>query len=207
MSEDAYSGLDSEFRRRLEQMVASSGGRLYIVSGFRSVEEQTALWNDAVAKYGPDEARNWVAPPGSSNHNHGVAVDLGYVDDDAEAWAHANATRYGLNFPMEWEPWHIEPTGVRDGTYHSDVAIDLPDSAPGTGDAYTNPPAGYQAVTDATRRFDLGYQLAQLGGMLAGQVPDTLGAPSGEILAGAGAPQDVAAAPTRRITGGTNGAV
>lgn len=191
-----YEGLDSEFRRRLEAMVQASGGRLYIVSGFRSVEEQTALWNDAVNKYGPEEARNWVAPPGSSNHNHGVAVDFGYSDDDAQAWAHANASRYGLNFPMEWEPWHIEPTGVRDGTYHSDVQIDLGGTAPGTADAYTNAPAGQQSVTDATRRFDLGYQLAQLGGILAGQVPD--------ILSGLGeTSMETAAAPTKRITGGS----
>lgn len=199
----SYEGLDSQFRARLEAMVQASGGRLYIVSGYRSVEEQQALWDGALAKYGSeDKAREWVAPPGSSNHNHGVAVDLGYSDDDAQAWARSNASRYGLVFPMDWEPWHIEPAGVRDGTYHSDAGHfegDGHDHGPGTADSYTTAPAGYTGATDATRRFDLGYQLAQLGGILAGQVPDT--------LAGSGPAPTTAAQPTNRITGGGDGAL
>lgn len=192
-------GLDSEFARRLTAMVEASGGRLYYVSGFRSVEEQQQLWDAALAKYGPEKAPDWVAPPGRSNHNHGVAMDLGYQDDDAQAWAHANASRFGLSFPMSWEPWHIEPVGVSDGTYQSDVQVDF-DGGAGSPESYTTTPAGHTGATDPTRRFDLGYQLAQLGGILAGQVPD--------ILAGTGSSElTTAAQPTNRITGGGNGAL
>ena len=194
--------LDSEFARRLTAMVEASGGRLYYVSGYRSVEEQQQLWDAALAEYGGNEekAREWVAPPGGSNHNHGVAMDLGYQDDEAQAWTHANASRFGLEFPMSWEPWHIEPTGVREGTYQSEVKVDLGGSGPGSPDAYTTTPAGHTGATDPTRRFDLGYQLAQLGGILAGQVPDTLaGTGSSELT--------TAAQPTNRITGGGNGAL
>lgn len=171
-----FDGLEADFSARLQQMIADSGGRLSVVSGFRSIEEQTALWNGALAKYGSeDEARMWVAPPGSSNHNYGVAVDLGFETDDATAWAHANAARYGLAIPMDWEPWHIEPIGVRDGSYHAPSNSgggtghgpgDGHDHGPGTGQAYTTPPDGYKAVDDATRRADLGYQLQSLNGLL-----------------------------------------
>lgn len=57
----------------------------------------------------------WVAPPGSSNHQKGVAADLQYLDPSAVAWAHANAPKYGLNFPLGNEDWHIEPAGQRGG--------------------------------------------------------------------------------------------
>lgn len=104
-------GMNPEFRSRLMALINASGGRVTINSGYRSIEEQTRLWNAAVAKYGPQAARRWVAPPGHSNHNHGIAADLGGDLD----WAHANASRFGLYWPMEWEPWHIELSGSRGG--------------------------------------------------------------------------------------------
>jgi hypothetical protein len=160
-----FEGLDARFAKALEQMIADSGGRMWIVSGFRSVEEQQSLWDNAVAKYGPDEARNWVAPPGSSNHNKGVAVDFGYSDGGL-AWAHANAARYGLMYPMDHEPWHIEPMGVRDGTYHSDAGHDHTVSTDPNASPYTDPPTGVLGATDPGRNFDLATQLQRLVGFM-----------------------------------------
>ena len=105
-----YEGLDAAFAKRLESFVAASGGRIKITSGYRSVEHQTRLWNDAIRKYGSEAAaRKWVAPPGKSNHNHGIAADLDLSAPGAREWAHANAIRFGMYFPMSWEPWHIQP--------------------------------------------------------------------------------------------------
>lgn len=126
---DSYDNLSSTFRQQLMDLVAASGGRVYLISGFRSHEEQSALWDEAVAKYGPDEARNWVAPPGNSNHEKGVAADLGGDLD----WAHQHAAEYGLSFPMSWEAWHIEPTGVREQS-PDDAYSRAPASTP-TGDS------------------------------------------------------------------------
>lgn len=157
-----FDGLDEEFARRLRALIEASGGRIHIGSGYRSVEEQQALW-DASAQDGV-----WVAAPGKSNHNWGVAADLGF-DGDAEAWAHENAPRYGLVFPMSWEPWHIEPIGVREGTYQSD-APDLPtEGNPGTPESYTVAPAGEKSPVDATNRFDLKYQLMVVNDILLGR--------------------------------------
>lgn len=174
-----YDGMDDEFARRLRMMIEASGGRLGVGSGFRSVEEQTTLWNNAVAKYGPEEARNWVAPPGSSNHNHGLAADLDYMTEDAQAWAHANAYKYGLSYPMEWEPWHIEPAGLRDGGYTATggTVID-------TTDAYTNPPVGHMDAHSAARRGSLAYQLEMLNSILMTPGDQMLTSPSAGMLGG-----------------------
>lgn len=61
----------------LEPLRAHLGEPLTINSGFRSIASQAAIWNDAVAKYGSEEAaRAHVAPPGHSQHNLGNAADL-----------------------------------------------------------------------------------------------------------------------------------
>lgn len=96
---------------------------LQIGSGYRSADRQAELFAEAVRKYGSEaEARKWVAPPGKSQHNHGQAVDIWYngqrldkAPAEVREWVHANASAYGLRFPMSWESWHIEPAGARGG--------------------------------------------------------------------------------------------
>ena len=92
-----------------------------ILSAYRSPEIQAQLYADALERYGSEaEARRWVAPPGNSRHNHGQAADLSYLGDAARAYAHENAARYGLHFPLSNEDWHIEPMGADGGR----IAID-----------------------------------------------------------------------------------
>lgn len=123
----AATGLDPTFSSALEGLIAASNGRLRIKSGFRDIAEQTQLWDDAVKKYGsPEAARKWVAPPGHSNHNRGLAADL----EGDISLAHELAPRFGLVFPMSWENWHIEPVHARDGA---------------SDQAYTDPPPGAQS--------------------------------------------------------------
>lgn len=125
-----YDDLNPEFASRLQQMIAASGGRVSIGSGYRTPERQAELYAEAVRKYGSEaKARRMVAPPGKSHHNHGIAADLTFADAGARQWVHANAARFGLFFPMDWEPWHIEPLGI-------DATADP--------DAYTTPPTGYE---------------------------------------------------------------
>lgn len=112
------SGLSSSFEGKLEKMLADLpkelAGQITINSGFRSNERQAQLWQEALAKYGSvAEARKWVAPPGNSQHNKGNAADLGYGSDAARQWAHDNASRYGLAFPLGNENWHIEDADAR----------------------------------------------------------------------------------------------
>lgn len=102
-----------------------SGHDIRIVSGQRSAERQAVLWNKALEKYGSAaEARRYVAPPGGSTHQSGEAVDLQFGDraaglggkkTEAVRWAHENASKFGLNFPLGHEDWHIEPAEARSG--------------------------------------------------------------------------------------------
>ncbi len=114
-------GLTDDFSQRLTQFILdarSQGIDLGVGSGYRSYEKQEKLWKQALKKYGsPEKARKWVAPPGGSFHNKGLAVDLNSngqflgkdANNKATEWAHANAKKYGLHFRMGHEPWHIEP--------------------------------------------------------------------------------------------------
>ena len=109
----AFDGLEASFASNLRQMMndaATAGHDISVNSGFRSMERQQQLWEGALQKYGdPEIADNFVARPGDSLHNFGLAADLGYGSDAARRFAHQNAGNYGLNFRMGHEPWHIEP--------------------------------------------------------------------------------------------------
>jgi hypothetical protein len=102
--------VDADFEARANALIAQSDGRIWIESGDRDSETQQRLWDEAVIKYGPEEARNWVAPPGHSNHEKGIAIDFG---GDMTLLAQL-APQFGLYQPMSWEPWHWEPLGSRD---------------------------------------------------------------------------------------------
>lgn len=123
--EDAISGLDANFAGALQRMFAEAPpeiqAELRILSAYRSPEIQAQLYEDALQRYGSEaEARQWVAPPGNSRHNHGHAADLSYLGDAARQYAHENADRYGLHFPLSNEDWHIEPIGADGGR----IAVD-----------------------------------------------------------------------------------
>jgi secretion/DNA translocation related TadE-like protein len=95
-------GLRPFFISRLSCLFDRVDG-LWIVSGFRTRAEQASLHE---AK--PDLA----APPGHSNHELGLAADLGFRTGAAERAAHAASSGCGLEFPISYEPWHVEPEGV-----------------------------------------------------------------------------------------------
>lgn len=104
-------GLNAEFNSALQRLIKDSGGKVKIGSGYRSIAEQQVLY-DRWKRGVPGQAQ--AAPPGKSNHNHGLAADLTYADDNSRKWVHANAANYGLRFPMSYEPWHIEPVNARE---------------------------------------------------------------------------------------------
>jgi Flp pilus assembly protein TadG len=105
-------GLNPELSGAVDALIKASGGRVYLVSGLRSTGRQAELWAEALERYGsPEVADDWVAPPGHSMHERGLAVDLG--GDLSLALALINQLDLPLWRPMSWEPWHFELAGSR----------------------------------------------------------------------------------------------
>jgi D-alanyl-D-alanine carboxypeptidase len=100
-------GLHPALADAVRALVRESAGAVWLVSGWRSSEEQRALWNEALARYGTAEAADdWVARPGTSAHEGGVAVDLG--GDLARAVSLVDELGLPLYRPLNHEPWHFE---------------------------------------------------------------------------------------------------
>ncbi len=143
-------GIKGDFRIKLARFLAKApDGGIKIQSGYRSPEHQKRLYDDAVRKYGsPEAARKWVAPPGKSKHNTGNAADLHYATPAMKKWAHENASKFGLNFRMSHEPWHIEGGGEPTFTPQQVASLD-----PSSG-------IGQQPVQPS---IDIGQPLPQTG--------------------------------------------
>jgi chemotaxis protein histidine kinase CheA len=120
-SPSAVAGLDPTLQFALRDMFAAaaeSGITLGIGSGFRTFEQQTKLYNEAIAKYGSANIPgHQVAYPGTSMHEKGLAADLTASGTTIRAgspearWLAANASTFGISFPVRGEPWHAQLAG------------------------------------------------------------------------------------------------
>lgn len=99
---------------------------LSLISGYRSYETQNKLYNKYVKKDGEEIANTYSAKPGHSEHQTGLAFDIGSVDrafaNTSEAkWIEENAHLYGfiVRYPKDktditgyiYEPWHVRYLG------------------------------------------------------------------------------------------------
>jgi hypothetical protein len=109
------SNMNPEFVKRLQQMFTDNPN-LSLTSGWRDAATQARLYK---------EKPGLAAPPGHSNHEKGLAADIGPASE--YNWIAANAGKYGLFLPMpvsadrkakgqKIEPWHVEGTGITGGT-------------------------------------------------------------------------------------------
>lgn len=111
-----------------------AGGRIVPVSGWRSDAEQRAIWHSSLAENGPGFTRLYVARPGCSEHQTGLAIDLALDDGDIDfirpAFPYdgvcgafrARAAEFGfvLRYPagkeavtgIAHEPWHFRFVGA-----------------------------------------------------------------------------------------------
>lgn len=129
--------LRKEAAQALEDLFSAAekeGIHLVGVSGFRSYEMQSAIYQDKVKRLGLEEANRISAYPGQSEHQTGLAIDLssksvGYrlVENFGETkegkWLYEHAPEYGfiIRYPKEkeaitgyrYEPWHIRYVGVQ----------------------------------------------------------------------------------------------
>jgi murein DD-endopeptidase MepM/ murein hydrolase activator NlpD len=116
---------------KMQQSALNSGIRLDVVSGYRSVSDQTDLWNKQVQRQGSASAAAKIsAPPGYSEHHTGYALDIGangvanlsagFENTPAYDWLSKNAKSFGFEQSFtrtsavgaDNEPWHWRYTGT-----------------------------------------------------------------------------------------------
>ena len=91
---------------QMAQAAVADGVNLKVVSGFRTMEEQTYLYNCYVNCNCNN--CNVAAKPGYSNHQSGHALDLNTSAPGVNAWIEANGGDYGFTETVQGEPWHWE---------------------------------------------------------------------------------------------------
>lgn len=115
---------------RLLRAARKQGLRLQPISGYRSHGSQRALRAALQQRFGRAYAARYVAIPGTSEHQTGLAVDLrspsgrgtGFDKTKEWRWLRAHAQDYGfvLRYPkgktrltgIGYEPWHWRYVGV-----------------------------------------------------------------------------------------------
>lgn len=87
--------------------LANDGIELIVNSGYRTVEHQLRLLDEAIVEYGSrEEATRWVFEPERSMHVQGLAVDIG--SGPAADWLQQHGARFGICQTLDWEWWHFE---------------------------------------------------------------------------------------------------
>ena len=134
------SGTDSQLRDEaataLESLLEAARKdslSMTVLSAYRSYDRQADLFNQYKARYGLDFATRISAPAGTSEHQLGLATDLGsrnsscdlkacFADTPEGKWLAKNAERFGfiVRYPeggekvtgYKYEPWHLRYLGT-----------------------------------------------------------------------------------------------
>lgn len=96
-----------------------------VISGYRTQEDQEALYAYEVDQYrskgyskddAEEEAGKWVAVPGTSEHQLGLAVDIEGNTYDVFLWLQENSYKYGFIFRYPGDK--TELTGTAEEVWH-----------------------------------------------------------------------------------------
>lgn len=119
--------------KKMQSAARKDGIQLSLLSGYRSYSYQRTLYNGFVARDGKRAADLYSARPGYSEHQTGLAIDLGgtggcglgtcFGTTAAGKWLAKNAPKYGfiLRYPKgkthitgyAYEPWHFRYVGTK----------------------------------------------------------------------------------------------
>ena len=135
--------VDARITDAVDELVTAAsndGVSLIICYGYRTIEQSRQLFEKQVNKQlslglsqedAIIEARRWVAPPGTSEHHTGLALDIvtpshqvlnhAFANTDAGIWMAAHSWEYGfvIRYPEDkqditgitYEPWHVRYVG------------------------------------------------------------------------------------------------
>ena len=120
-------------REMFQACKEEAGVQLLSISGYRSYAKQEGIYKRKLRSVKKDEAKaqEYVAPPGASEHQLGVAMDIGqrnkihlevsFRDTEGGKWCRENCWRFGfiLRYDEPWEavtgykyePWHFRYVG------------------------------------------------------------------------------------------------
>lgn len=124
----------------LEELFAASdeaGLELYAQSGYRSYDRQESIFTSNVEQHGEEEANNFSARPGQSEHQSGLTMDvtspsvefqlnISFGETPEGTWLTDHAHEHGfiVRYPedkeditqYQYEPWHLRYVGVKVAT-------------------------------------------------------------------------------------------
>lgn len=108
---------------------SNDGVELMLSSAYRSATDQRDIYESLLASHGAEYANKYVALPGASEHQTGLAIDIASftpacsidanacsLDANGIAWLRANASSYG--FIERYPPRKRSITGVADEHWH-----------------------------------------------------------------------------------------
>ncbi len=128
----------------MQEDAAKEGYYIYIDSSYRSYEYQEDLMNRFIKEKGLEYAKAYVAPPGTSEHQTGLCIDVlvkrgeklideTNEDDPEIQWLMSNSYKYGfiLRYPKGYEDitgynfehWHYRYIGIEHATKMHDLYI------------------------------------------------------------------------------------
>ena len=120
--------------KQMQTAALKNGYEIFVDSSYRTYEYQERVFNNVAAEKGIEHAKKYVALPGGSEHQTGLAVDVIFrrnnemieeqkTDDPEIMWLFSNAHKYGfiLRFPkgkenitgVNFEPWHFRYVGKK----------------------------------------------------------------------------------------------
>lgn len=133
LRKDAADALEELF-----QAAENENIQLLAASGYRSYEKQKSIFERKVDSVGKIEAAKYVAFPGQSEHQTGLAMDVtsksvnyslsaNFEETEEGKWLKDNCHKYGfiLRYPEDkenttgynYEPWHIRYVGKKVSAY------------------------------------------------------------------------------------------
>lgn len=121
--------------------------RIVPVSGWRSMQEQQEIWDDSLSENGLEFTQKFVAVPGHSEHQTGLAIDLGLKKQNIDFICpdfpyegicqtfRSKAADFGFieRYPagkeavtgIGHEPWHFRYVGIPHAAIMTDLHITL----------------------------------------------------------------------------------
>lgn len=115
----------------------AEGYSVYLSSAYRDYNTQQYLYTRKISQYGEEKAKTIVSPPGTSEHQLGLAADItdkyyefknaSLENTELFKWLNSTCQDYGfiLRYPKDkteitnvmYEPWHFRYVGVEVAKY------------------------------------------------------------------------------------------